>query len=432
VLLDAAVGLGFVVVALVLVRAPIALRVWWAAVGAAWWLGGMEPFRLVHQGVLVGALVCYPTGRPRGRGQSVLLGIGGLMALGPLGQAGSAVGFLMTAALGTRGLIFARLAAFMLGLWLAGSFLWSSTWPSSYPPSQALVGYEVILLFVAFTLPLGLWVDTRRRASLADQVLADDDGGLSGLEAALRRALGSRTLILTRDGDNVVVEGLGSVEAETAAAVYRAVSLTVAHEHATAAAARRLHELEAARMRLLNAADAERARAVDRLHDQLSVLRHCHASLAEFPDIAHEVEAAEADIERIVAGLAPEDLGGGGIGSALASLCARHPSPVRLEVDEHARGSLGAEAALFYVCSEALANTAKHARADSVVVKLEAAGDCLVLTVTDDGVGGADSGGTGLENLMDRLVTIGGSLTIESPKGLGTRLVARVPSRARA
>ena len=428
-LLDAAVGLGFVVIALVLTSAPFAMRVWWAAVGAAWWFGDIEPFRLVHQGVLVGALVCYPTGRPRGRGQSVLLGIGGLMALGPLGQAGSAAGFLMTAALGSRGLIFARLTAFMLGLWLAGSFLWSSAWPSSYPPSRALVGYEVILLFVALTLPLGLWVDTRRRASLTNQVLADDNGGLSGLEAALRRALGSGTLRLTRDGDNVVVEGLGSVDAETAAAVDRAVSLTVAHEHATAAAARQLHELEAARARLLNAADAERARAVHSLHDQLSALRHCHVSVAGFPDIAHEIEAAEADIERIVAGFAPEDLGGGGIGSALASLCARHPSPVRLEVDEHAGGGLGAETALFYACSEALANTAKHARADLVVVKLEAAGDSLVLTVTDDGVGGADPGGTGLETLMDRLATIGGSMRIDSRAGLGTRLVARVPAR---
>ena len=426
-LLDAAVGLGFVVIALVLSRAPFAMRVWWAAVGAAWWLGDIEPFRLVHQGVLVGALVCYPTGRPRGRGHTVLLGIGGVMAFGPLGQAGSAVGFLMTAALGGRGLIFARGTAFMLGLWLAGSFLWSSAWPSSYPPSRALVGYEAILLFVALTLPLGLWVDTRRRASLTNQVLADEDGGLSGLETALRRALRSTTLCLTRAGDIVVVEGLGSVDAETAAAVDRAVSLTVAHEHATAAAARQLHELEAARARLLNAADAERARAVHSLHDQLSALRHSHVSVAGFPDIAHEIEAAQADIERIVAGLAPEDLGGGGIGSALASLCARHPTPVRLVVDEDARGGPGAETALFYACSEALANVAKHARADSVVVRLEA-GDSLVLTVTDDGVGGADPGGTGLENLMDRLATVGGGLTLDSRAGFGTRLVARVPA----
>ena len=56
-LLDAAVGLGFVVIALVLTSAPFTMRMWWAAVGVAWWSGDTEPFRLVHQGVLVGAFV---------------------------------------------------------------------------------------------------------------------------------------------------------------------------------------------------------------------------------------------------------------------------------------------------------------------------------------------------------------------------------------
>jgi len=427
VLLDAAVGFAFVVVATLLTRAPSALRLWWAAVGVAWWLGDFEPLRLLHQGVLVGALATYPTGRPRARGQWGLLGVGGLMALGLLGQAGSAVGFLATASFASRGLVFARLTSALVGLWLAGSLTWSRTWPESFEPSRALVGYELILLLVAIALPWGLSTDTRRRRSLTDQVLADDAEGLSGLETALRRALGGNTIRLSRHGDDVVVEGLGTVDVDTAAAVDQAVSLTLAHEHATAAVARQIHDLEAARVRLLNAADTERARVVHGLQDQLAVLRDCHASVVEFPEIADEIEAAAEDIERIVAGLPPEGLGDGGIGPALASLCARHPTPVQLELDDQARGGLGAETALFYACSEALANVAKHAHADKVVVVLDA-GDTLVLTVTDDGVGGADPGGTGLDSLLDRLATVGGSLTIDSRAGRGTRLVARVPA----
>ena len=427
-LLDVVVGAAFVAVALVLTTATFPMRLWWAAVGVTWWLGDVEALRVLHQGVLVGALVSYPTGRPRMWGQFVLLGIAGLMAVGSLGQAGSAVGFLLaTAWFGRRGLSFAGLSALLPGLWLAGSFMWSRAWPDTFQPSRALVGYEFVLLLVAVTLPIALWLDTRRRGSLTDRVLADDPGGLSGLEVALRRALGKRELRLTRVGDDVVVDGLGAADAETAAAVDRAVSLTVAHEQALVAAARQLHELEATRVRLLAAADTERARAVHGLQDQLSALRHCRASLSEFPDVAHEVEAAAADIERIVAGLPPEGLGNGGIGSALALLCARHPDPVRLELDEHARGSLGAETALFYACSEALANIAKHARATTVVVRLEA-GDPLVLTVSDDGVGGADARGRGLQNLLDRMATVGGSMSLDSNAGLGTRLVARVPA----
>ncbi len=427
-LLDVVVGLAFVTVALGLMTATVAMRLWWAAVGIAWWFGDIEALRLLHQGVLAGALVSYPTGRPRMRGQFVLLGVAGFMAVGALGQAGSAVGFfLATAWLGRRGLGSAGLTAALPGLWLAGSFTWSRVWPDTFQPSQALVGYELVLLLVAVTLPLALWLDTRRRESLTDRVLADDPGGLPGLEVALRQALGKPALRLTRVDDDVVVEGVGTADAETAAAVDRAVSLTVAHEQALDAAARQLRELEATRVRLLAVADTERARAVHRLHDQLSALRQCHAALAEFPDVAYEVEAAAADIERIVAGLPPERLGYGGIGSALALLCARHPAQVRLDLDDHARGSLGAETALFYACSEALANIAKHARATRVVVRLEA-GDPLVLTVTDDGVGGADARGAGLQNLLDRMATVGGSMELDSRVGLGTRLVARVPA----
>ncbi|MBF4763391.1 hypothetical protein ISU07_09665 [Nocardioides islandensis] len=428
-LLDVMVGVGFVAVAAATTRTPAALRCWWAAVGVAWWLGDLEPLRLLHQGVLVGALALYPTGRPRSRTHLALLVVGGAMATGLLGQAGAAVGFLAVAAFAGRGVRFVRLSAVLLGTWLAGSFAWSQSWPASYDPAGALTGYELVLLVVAVGLPFGMRWDVRRRASLADRVLADGPGGLVGLESALRRTAGLRAVRLTRVEDHVVVDGLDPADAQTSAAVDRAVSLTVAHERALADTALQLRELQAARSRLLVAADAERSRAGLHLQGRLATLRHCQATVSDLPDVARELAAAVTDIERIVAGLAPAGLGNGGIGPALASLCSRHPVPVDLQADPDARGSTAAETALFYACSEALANVAKHAGADRVVVRLRA-GDPLVLTVTDDGIGGADPRGSGLQNLADRLATVGGSLSMGAGTPTGTVLVASVPSRS--
>jgi signal transduction histidine kinase len=56
-----------------------------------------------------------------------------------------------------------------------------------------------------------------------------------------------------------------------------------------------------------------------------------------------------------------------------------------------------------------------------------AAGD-LVVEVTDDGIGGADTGqGSGLRGLADRVEALGGRLRIDSPSGHGTRLEAVIP-----
>jgi signal transduction histidine kinase len=78
--------------------------------------------------------------------------------------------------------------------------------------------------------------------------------------------------------------------------------------------------------------------------------------------------------------------------------------------------------------AEALTNVVKYAQADSAVVSLRREDDTLVVVVADDGVGGADpTAGTGLPGLQDRVAAVGGSLSIDSPPGEGTRLEARLP-----
>ena len=86
------------------------------------------------------------------------------------------------------------------------------------------------------------------------------------------------------------------------------------------------------------------------------------------------------------------------------------------------------DATLYFLCAEAFANAARHARASSVGVRVVAGASVLSVRIEDDGIGGADAErGTGLHGLRDRLEALGGSLDIDSPAGAGTRLVATIP-----
>ena len=79
------------------------------------------------------------------------------------------------------------------------------------------------------------------------------------------------------------------------------------------------------------------------------------------------------------------------------------------------------EFAAYFVASEALANVAKHARASAATIRLRRNGSDVEITITDDGVGGADPGrGTGLQGLTDRVEALGGRLDVGSPAEGGT------------
>lgn len=423
--LDASVGVGFVVVALLARRATPAMRCWWALAGAAWWAGGAVPqLSVAHQGMLVGALATFPAGRPRTRMEGAALAGGVVAGSGYVTQLGAGSIFVLTALLVQGRRPVPRAAGVLVGGWLVGAFVWSRAWPASFSPPRALVGYELILLLVALGLPRALAADARRRASLTDRVVGQVPSGVAGLELTLRRVLHRPSISLRRNGDDVVVEGLGTADAETSHAVERALALTLAQEQSLDEIARRTRELESARTRLLAVSDVERRRAASRLGDGIVTLRSCSSQVTG--PLADEFAAAVSDIESILAGLPPERLGGGRIAPVLEEMCARHPLPVALRCDPAAAADEAGETALFYVCSEALANTIKHSSAGRVRVSLDSGAD-VVLSVTDDGIGGADPGGAGLVGLRDRLAAVGGQLHIGSPVGRGTRVVARVP-----
>ena len=135
-----------------------------------------------------------------------------------------------------------------------------------------------------------------------------------------------------------------------------------------------------------------------------------------------------ADLNQLAQGLHPRELDDG-LHAALAALAERSPVPVDLDVRVDGLPSSDVVAATYYVCAEALANVAKHAGASTVAVSVERRNSRhLSVAVTDDGAGGADpANGSGLRGLTDRVEALGGTLTIASPEGAGTRLTAELP-----
>jgi signal transduction histidine kinase len=88
------------------------------------------------------------------------------------------------------------------------------------------------------------------------------------------------------------------------------------------------------------------------------------------------------------------------------------------------------EVTAYYVCSEALTNATRHARASVVSIALEERDGCLHLSIRDDGAGGADPArGSGLIGLRDRVEALGGSLEVSSPPGEGTLIGVQLPLR---
>jgi signal transduction histidine kinase len=223
-------------------------------------------------------------------------------------------------------------------------------------------------------------------------------------------------------------------------AVAAAARLTASNARLQAEVRAQVAEVERSRRRLLRAGDEEGRRleqrldrgALRRLRSLEQVLAGAHAR-ARPSRLAH-IERAEAqlaltldELSELAAGLHPSELANGGLRRALTSLAARTPLPVEVVVPEE-RLSVEVEAAVYFVCSEGLANVAKYARASRAAVTVLVGDGAVRVEVTDDGVGGADvAGGTGLRGLADRVEALGGRLRVESTEGAGTHVVAQIP-----
>ena len=203
-------------------------------------------------------------------------------------------------------------------------------------------------------------------------------------------------------------------------------------------------ELAASRARIVTAADQTRRRIERDLHDGVQQRlvslaldqRHAEATVpAELPElraqlsrVADGLAGAMEELQEISRGIHPAVLGRGGLAAALRTLARRSAVPVVLEVHAETRLPEPVEVAAYYIVSEALTNTAKHAHASVVHVLAEARGGVLGLSIHDDGRGGADpKRGSGLIGLTDRVDALGGTIEVASTSGEGTTLLVTLP-----
>jgi len=203
-------------------------------------------------------------------------------------------------------------------------------------------------------------------------------------------------------------------------------------------------ELAASRKRIVAAWDEARRRIERDLHDGTQqrlvclglAIRAAEASVppdqsdlrSELSRIASGLGSATAELQEISRGIHPAILAQGGLATALRTLARRSTIPVKLQVTTGALLPEPIEVAAYYVASEALANTAKHAQASRIDISLERRDTGLLLEIRDDGVGGADlNGGSGLLGLSDRVEALGGSIRIQSQPGNGTSITVELP-----
>ena len=149
---------------------------------------------------------------------------------------------------------------------------------------------------------------------------------------------------------------------------------------------------------------------------------------AQLSGVAAGLVAAVEDLQEISRGIHPAILSKGGLGPALQTLAHRSAIPVDLEIATDVRLAEPIEVAAYFVASEALANAAKHSEASRIDVSLEQRDGSLVLSVRDDGVGGADAAAARASSASrDRVEALGGSIRVDSRPGEGTQITAELP-----
>jgi signal transduction histidine kinase len=464
-----------------------------ALAGSAWLAGDVwSGLVYAHRGPLVHALLTYPSGRTRSRLTIAVIALAYVDGLVPeLARAPGATIALVVAVVaaaawrcwGARGLE-RRVRMVPLGC----ALVVGSTLVLAAVGRAADLGtgdfaawvYNAAIVLTAGTLAADLLSGrTVRAAAMGLVVDLGESQEPQALRAALARTVGDPALEIAYRVDDEwvdeagrplhlpaedtkgrltsVVEDQGMPVAalmhdpaalrddRLARSVEAAVRLALANVRLQTEVAARVREVAASRRRLVEAGDEQRRRLREELRGgaerRLSDVSDDLAALAadrhdEVRDalaaLVTELDEARADLAGFAQGVHPRALTEGGLAAALRELAEQAAVPVVLDVPSR-RFPAPHEAAVFFLCSEALANVAKYARASGARIEVAATGSGLLVRVADDGRGGADPGrGTGLRGLADRVEALGGTLSLTSPRGAGTRLEAVLPIGARA
>ena len=204
-------------------------------------------------------------------------------------------------------------------------------------------------------------------------------------------------------------------------------------------------ELRASRARILEAGNTERRRIERDLHDstqQRLVALRVHLTLASeqldgseeqamLERLGADVDDAIEELRAVAQGIYPAVLGDRGVGAAVTAIARTSAMPIRVGDEWRGRRAAAIETTVYFCCLECLQNAAKHAgRGASATVRLFEDDGHVSFTVEDDGAGfhpGTARRGNGLTNLADRVAAVGGTLTIDSANGRGTRVTANIP-----
>jgi signal transduction histidine kinase len=448
-------------------------------------------FVTLHRGPLFHAVLAYPDGRLRGRFDQAVAGAcyatavvasvgedsGVTIAIALLVFAAVARHFVQASAPRRLALRAALGAAAALAAVLVTGAVLDLHGASAATDRAILAAYELAVGGTALWLVLDL-VHGRWTQSTVTGLVVDLGGATGGsLRDRLAHALGDRTLVVgyrvpdrtgyvDEDGRTIVLPAPGAGREVTyvggvepiavvihdpgaiddpalLAPVAAATRIAVSNVQLQSEIQERLEELKRSRRRIVEAGDAQRRRLERQLRDGAQARLETVASILEqtprsranahfesmLAETLAELAKARDELGEFARGVHPAVLSEGGLDAALADLAERATLPVELspcgEPFEPA-----AEAAAYFICAEALTNIGKYAEASHAAITAVRRGDHVVVAIVDDGVGGADAdAGSGLRGLRDRVEALGGTLSVESTVGTGTRIAASLPVR---
>ena len=274
-------------------------------------------------------------------------------------------------------------------------------------------------------MPSGAYVD-----AAGSTIVLPATAGRAAVEVTVgRRRVGAIVYDVTLIADPEPVRSAG-----------RVVAVALDRERLTVELRASRERLRASRARVVEAADTERRRIAHDLHDTLqtrlvllAVEAHGLGSNASARTGAAALEAglqtAIGELRELVQGLLPAVLAERGLYAAVEDLADRVPLPITLELDsQRARLPPPVESVGYLVVSEALTNAVKHAHARELRLRIERTNGQLAIEIEDDGIGGAGGGaGSGLTGMLERVEAVEGLLSVRSPPGGGTHILAEVP-----
>ncbi|MEV7681635.1 sensor domain-containing protein [Streptomyces sp. NPDC088341] len=286
-----------------------------------------------------------------------------------------------------------------------------------------------------FTYPLWQWVFPRHLDQSGISLYSDSRGNDFFLDTPFEIGVTSAVGLVLVLATSWLIRGLVTVD-----------RLMVSGLLGPSRLATRVSELESDRGVVVDTAAADLRRIERDLHDGAQArlvalamdLGLAKEKLAEDPeaaarmvDEAHgEVKTALQELRDLARGIHPAILTDRGLDAALSAIASRCTVPVNMSVDLPSRPAAAIEGIAYFTVSELLQNVSKHARARRATIDVWQTHGRLMLQVTDDGQGGADtSAGSGLAGLAERLDAVDGILVVDSPAGGPTMVTAELPWR---